>query len=312
MTTKPYRVLLYYKYVAIHDPELFTAEQLQFCKELGVKGRILISAEGINGTLSGTIEQTDRYMETMNKDPRFSDMVFKIDEEEGHTFKKLSVKHRSEIVTLNLQEDLSPTELTGKHLSPKEFYEALQDEDVIVIDARNDYETQIGHFKNAILPPVQAFRDLPQWIEENLADKKDKKILTSCTGGIRCEKFSGYLLREGFQDVNQLHGGIVEYGKDPEVQGQLYDGKCYVFDERISVPINRVEDKVIGHCYYCGKEEDQLVNCANPVCNRQHIACPECEEKYERSCSKECREHPKNRYWIEKRQDEQNKAQLSS
>ncbi|WEG10865.1 rhodanese-related sulfurtransferase [Pullulanibacillus sp. KACC 23026] len=309
MSTKPYRVLLYYKYVKIEEPELYTQEHLKFCKDLGVKGRILISQEGINGTISGTVEQTDRYIEAMRKDPRFSDMVFKIDEADGHAFKRISVKHRNEIVTLNLDEDLSPNEVTGNYLSPKEWYEALQDEDVIVLDARNDYETQIGHFQNAIIPPVKAFRDLPKWIEENLADKKDKKILTYCTGGIRCEKFSGYLVKKGFKDVNQLHGGIVEYGKDPEVQGKLYEGKCYVFDERISVPINHVEDKVIGHCYYCGKEEDRLVNCANPECNRQHIACKDCEEKYERSCSKECREHPKNRYWIEKRQEEEASAQ---
>ncbi len=306
--TKPYRILLYYKYVAIDEPELFTAEHLKFCKEIGVKGRILISQEGINGTISGTIDQTDLYIEAMKNDPRFSDMVFKMDEAEAHAFKKMSVKHRKEIVTLNLEEDLSPNEITGNYLSPKEWYEALQDEDVIVLDARNDYETQIGHFKNAILPPVKAFRDLPKWIEENLGDKKEKKILTYCTGGIRCEKFSGYLVKQGFKNVNQLHGGIVEYGKDPVAQGQLYEGKCYVFDERIAVPINRVDDQVIGHCYYCGKEEDRLVNCANPECNLQHVACKECEEKYERSCSKECREHPKNRYWLEKNQEE---AQIS-
>lgn len=294
---KPFRVLLYYKYVHIDDPETFTAEHLAFCKDLGVKGRILISSEGINGTLSGTVEQTDRYMAALREDPRFHDIVFKIDEADDHAFKKIFVRHREEIVSLKLADDLDPNDITGRHLSPKEFYEALQDDDVIVIDARNDYEHQIGHFQKALLPDVEAFRDLPEWVEQNLADKKDKKILTYCTGGIRCEKFTGYLLKQGFKDVNQLHGGIVEYGKDPEVQGKLYDGKCYVFDNRIAVPVNRTEeDVVIGQCYYCGKTEDRLINCANPECNRQHICCTDCEEKYQQSCSDECREHPRNRY----------------
>ncbi|TCP27053.1 UPF0176 protein [Scopulibacillus darangshiensis] len=299
---KPYRILLYYKYVKIDEPETFAAAHLDFCKALGVKGRILVASEGINGTLSGTVEQTQKYMDTLKSDPRFSDTVFKIDEADQHAFKKIFVRPRKEIVSLNLDNDVNPNDLTGKHLSPKEFYDDLQKEDVIVIDARNDYEHQIGHFRNAILPDVEAFRDLPKWIKENLSEHKDKKVLTYCTGGIRCEKFTGYLIQEGFQDVNQLHGGIVEYGKDPEVQGRLYDGKCYVFDERISVPINRTEeDKVISHCYYCGRVEDRLVNCANPECNRQHVCCHDCEEIYHRSCSKECREHPRNRFEKEKK-----------
>ncbi len=306
--TKPYRVLLYYKYVTIEDPETFTKDHLQFCKELGLKGRILIASEGINGTVSGTVEQTDKYMESLRNDDRFKDIVFKIDEAEKHAFKKMHVRLREEIVSLKLEEDLQPTEITGNYLSPKDFYENLQNEDVVVIDARNDYEHQIGHFRNAILPDVEAFRDLPKWIRDNLAEHKNKKILTYCTGGIRCEKFTGFLLQEGFEDVNQLHGGIVEYGKDPEVQGKLYDGKCYVFDERIAVPINRTdEDVVISECYYCGKPEDRLVNCANPECNRQHVCCESCEEAHRRSCSQECREHPRNRYDLEKDKDLLNK-----
>lgn len=297
----PYRVLLYYKYVHIDDPENFVKEHLDFCKELGVKGRIIVASEGINGTLSGTVEQTQAYMAALKRDPRFSDMNFKIDEADQHAFKKIFVRPRDEIVSLKLDEDINPNEATGNHLSPKEFYENLQKDDVIVIDARNDYEHQIGHFKQAILPDVEAFRDLPKWIRENLSEHKDKKVLTYCTGGIRCEKFTGFLLQEGFKDVNQLDGGIVEYGKDPDVQGRLYDGKCYVFDERITVPINRTEeDTVISHCYYCGSSEDRLVNCANPECNRQHVCCEECEKTYQRSCSKVCREHPRNRYEKEK------------
>ncbi|HEU5139395.1 MAG TPA: rhodanese-related sulfurtransferase [Bacillales bacterium] len=297
---KPYRVLLYYKYVPIEDHELFAEEHLEFCKNLGVKGRILVAREGINGTLSGTIDQTDTYMETLRRDPRFSDIEFKIDEADSHAFKKIFVRARDEIVSLRLEQDVSPNNLTGEYLEPEAFYQELQQDDTIVLDARNEYEYRVGHFRNAIKPDIESFRELPEWIEKNLADQKDKRVLTYCTGGIRCEKLTGYLRKEGFKDVAQLHGGIVNYGKDPEVQGKLYDGKCYVFDERRMVHVNRTdEDVVIGKCYHCGKTEDRYVNCANPECNLQYICCEECEENYKRSCSDECREHPRNRYVVE-------------
>lgn len=292
----PYQVLLYYKYVAINDPEIFAQEHLAFCRKLGLKGRILVAKEGINGTVSGPVEKTRLYMDTLHADARFVAMPFKVDAASGHAFKKMHVRPRKEIVALKLDQDIDPRQMTGKHLKPKDFYEAMQDDQTLVIDARNDYETQIGHFKKAILPAIKNFRDLPKWIEENLADQKDKKVLTYCTGGIRCEKFSGYLIQAGFHDVSQLDGGIVEYGKDPEVQGRLYDGKCYVFDQRIAVPVNRTEEKVIGHCHHCGKSCDRIVNCANPECNKQYICCEDCEEKYYRSCSDACRQHPRNRW----------------
>ncbi len=288
--------MLYYKYVSIENHEEYAVEHLAFCKALGLKGRILVAEEGINGTVSGTVEQTDEYIRVMHSDPRFSDMEFKIDEHEGHAFKKMFVRPRDEIVTLRLEEDINPNDKTGEYLSPEEFYEQLQRDDVIVLDARNDYEYAIGHFRGAINPKVDAFRELPQWVRENLSEHKDKKILAYCTGGIRCEKFTGFLLEEGFKDVAQLHGGIVMYGKDENVQGDLFDGKCYVFDERISVPINQKEEIIVASCYYCGQKEDRYVNCANPDCNLQHVCCEECEVKYNRSCSDECRQHPKNRY----------------
>lgn len=291
-----YQVLLYYKYVHIEDPETFTEEHLAFCKSLGLKGRILVAEEGINGTVSGTIEQTNQYMETLHNDPRFADMEFKIDPADGHAFKKMFVRHRQELVTLRLDKDINPNEKTGTYLSPKEFYEEMQRDDVLILDARNDYEYAIGHFRGAINPKVNTFRELPEWIDENLSEHKDKKILAYCTGGIRCEKLTGYMLEQGFKDVAQLHGGIVTYGKDEEVQGRYFDGKCYVFDERISVPINKHEEVIVANCYHCGKPEDRYVNCANPECNLQHVCCEECEIKYERSCSDECRVHPRNTY----------------
>ncbi|MGM0777160.1 MAG: rhodanese-related sulfurtransferase [Bacillota bacterium] len=299
MSQKPYRVLLYYMYVPIEDPEEFAREHKAFCNELGLKGRILVANEGINGTVSGPVEQTDRYMEAMKQDPRFAEMVFKIDEADRHAFPKMKVRARSELVTLRLEDDVNPNELTGKYLEPKEFFERLQDEDTIVLDARNDYEYDLGHFRGAIRPDIENFRDLPNWVRENKELLGDKKIITYCTGGIRCEKFSGWLIKEGFEDVAQLHGGIVTYGKDPEVQGQLWDGQLYVFDDRIGVPVNQKEHVIVGKDYFTGEPCERYVNCANPACNKKILCSEENEHKYMRSCSDECRTHPRNRYIAE-------------
>lgn len=300
MEKEAYRVLLYYKFVTIENPEEYSEEHLTFCKELGLKGRILIAEEGINGTVSGTVEQTQKYMDTMHADPRFEDMVFKIDESEGHAFERMHVRHRDELVTLRLgEEDTNPTEDTAEFLEPKEFYEELQRDDVVVLDARNDYEYDLGHFRGAIRPDIRSFRELPEWVRENKEKLEGKRVLTYCTGGIRCEKFTGWLKKEGIDDVGQLHGGIVTYGQDPEVKGELWDGQCYVFDERISVPINRVKHVVVGRDYFTGEPCERYVNCANPECNEQIIMSEENEHFYMRSCSHECRVHPRNRYVIE-------------
>ncbi|OJH20582.1 hypothetical protein BLX88_01995 [Bacillus obstructivus] len=296
MSEKPYRVLLYYFYTKIENPEEYAAQHLAYCKDLGLKGRVLVANEGINGTLSGPVEQTNQYMEMMKNDPRFDGIVFKVDEADKHVFKKMHVRPRKELVTLRLEDDINPNELTGKYYSPKEFYEAMQDEDTVILDARNDYEYDLGHFKGAIRPDIETFRDLPNWVRENKEKFEGKKILTYCTGGIRCEKFFGWLVREGVEDVAQLHGGIVSYGKDPEVQGELWDGQCYVFDERIAVPINQKEHVIVGKDYFTGEPCERYVNCANPECNRQMLCSEENEHKYLRGCSHECRVHPRNLY----------------
>ncbi|MDP4551373.1 rhodanese-related sulfurtransferase [Alkalihalobacillus macyae] len=296
---KDYRVLLFYKYVQIDQAEEYVEEHLDFCKENNLKGRILISEEGINGTLSGTIEDTQKYMDMMHADERFADMFFKIDEATEHPFKKMHVRYREELVTLRLEDNHNPNDVGGKHLKPAEWREAMQQDDVIILDTRNDYEYDLGHFRGAIRPDIQNFRDLPEWVQENLADQKEKKILTYCTGGIRCEKFTGWMVNQGFQDVNQLDGGIVTYGKDEETKGELWDGQCYVFDGRISVPINQQDHVVVGKDYFTGEPCERYVNCANPECNKQIITSEENEHKYLRGCTHECRTSPRNRYVAE-------------
>ena len=295
MSQKEYRVLLFYKYVTIEDPETFAAEHLAVCQEIGLLGRILVGQEGINGTVSGTIDQTDAYMNHMNADARFQDIMWKIDMADDHAFKKLHVRPRREIVHLGLEEDIDPLELTGDYLSPKEFMTRMQEDNTVVIDARNDYEFDLGHFRGAIRPDIENFRDLPAWMEEHKSDFDGKNILTYCTGGIRCEKFSGWLKREGYgESVGQLHGGIATYAKDPEVKGQLWDGQMFVFDRRRSVPINQVEHVIVGKDFFTGEPTERYTNCANPACHKLML----CEEKHEafymRSCSDECRRAKRN------------------
>lgn len=298
--SKKFRVLLYYKYQNIEDPEKFRDEHLAFCNEVGLKGRIIVGYEGINGTVSGTVEQTEKYKDFLHSLEGFEDVWFKEDEADGFTHPRMSVKFRKEIVSLNLEDDFSPNETTGKYLNPKEFKEAILDENTVILDTRNDYEYDLGHFKGAVRPDIKNFRDLPEWIKENEEMFKDKNVAMYCTGGVRCEKFSGWMLREGISDnVAQLHGGIDTYGKDPEVKGELWEGSMYVFDERISVPINHVEPTIIARDYYDGEPCERYRNCANPECNRQIFMSEENEHKYLRSCSEQCRKHPKNRYVIE-------------
>ncbi len=291
-----YRVLLYYNYTKIENPEQFAKEHLALCKSLGLKGRILVAEEGINGTASGTIEATQQYMDWMHNDERFKDTWFKIDESEGHAFRKMFVRPRKELVALNLEEDVDPLRLTGEYLDPKAFKEALLDEDTIVLDARNDYEYDLGHFRGAIRPDIRNFRELPEWIRENKEKFMDKKVVTYCTGGIRCEKFSGWLLREGVENVAQLHGGIATYGKDPEVKGEMWDGKMYVFDDRISVEINQVDKQIIGKDWFDGTPCERYINCGNPSCNRQMITSEENEAKHLGGCCYDCAASETNRY----------------
>lgn len=290
-----YRVLLYYKYTKIENPEFFAEEHLGYCRDLGLRGRILISPEGINGTCSGSFSQTEKYMAHMRLDPRFKDLWFKTDEVKGHVFKKMHVRYKQELVTFRLPKDLDPNETTGEHLEPAQWLEKMQEEDVIILDGRTDYEFDLGHFKNAIRPPLKSFREFPEWVENEFFKFKDKKVLTYCTGGVRCEKLSGYLISKGFKNVYQLNGGIVNYSQDPNVKGRLFEGKCYVFDERISIPVNFADEyTVTGKCLHCGTPTDRYVNCANLDCHKQHFECETCEEKWARSCSEDCMNAPRH------------------
>ena len=292
MEPYPFEILLYYLYRPIADPRDYAERHRALCEELGLRGRIIVAAEGINGTVSGEVAATRRYRERLSSAPETRGIEFKIDPAGGHAFKKLSIKTRPEIVTLGLhgEKDVDPLAVTGERLSPQEFHDEMRRDDVVLLDGRNNYESALGKFEGAVCPDVPNFRDFPEWIQEHFGEHKKKRILAYCTGGIRCEKLTSWLLREGFEDVAQLDGGIIRYGQDEATKGEGFEGRCYVFDERVVVDVNRTDgNTVISHCRSCGAESDRYVNCAYKPCNAQIFLCPICEERDGRFCGPACR-----------------------
>lgn len=285
-----YTIILFYKYTHIENPEELKSEQVRLCTELGLKGRVIVAKEGINATLEGTTENIQKYLEVYLADPRFSDTHIKRSVGTGEAFPKLSVRVRKEIVTLGLEEDINPNEITGKHLKPEELKKWYEEgKEFYVIDMRNDYEFKVGRFKDSKLMPVQNFRDIPKALSY-IAELKDKTVLPVCTGGVRCEKASGLLVREGFKDVYQLDGGIVSYME--KFPAQEFEGTLYVFDKRITMDFDpKDKHKVIGVCEKCEASSERYVNCKYPRCNKHFICCENCSEEDGKSfCSVECRD----------------------
>ncbi len=296
--TPVYNVLLYYQFVHIDNPNVFADEHRIFCESLGVKGRILVSPEGLNGTISGPVDACDEYRRVVSSDPRFASMVYKVDEVQEHAFRKLFVRVKKELVTFRADLPSDPNEITGTRLTPVQWKELIERGDVIILDGRTDYEFDIGHFRGAIRPDVESFREFPEWIRTHLADAREKPILTYCTGGIRCEKLTSFMIRDGFKDVYQLDGGIVTYGKDQEIKGALWDGLCYVFDERVTVEINHTDDRqIVGRCHHCSEPTERYVNCRNYRCNLQHLACEPCEHQFNSACSIPCMDAPERPWY---------------
>jgi len=288
---KDFLVLLYYHYTKIDDPEAFRERHHLFCIELNLRGRIIVSREGLNGTVSGLRADCEKYMEALKADPRFLGIEFKVDEHDSQAFAKLHVRLKDEIVNSGLKH-IDPTVRTGKYIEPEEFKKLKDDPDVVILDVRSNYEHNLGKFKNAVTLDIGHFREFPRKIRE-LERFKDKMIITYCTGGVKCEKASAFLLENGFKDVYQLHGGIIKYGM--ETEGEDFEGKCYVFDNRIAVDINKVNPVVISRCIICGELCDRMINCANPECNRHAPVCEPCAEKMEGACSEACKAHPQKR-----------------
>lgn len=280
-----YEVILYYNFSDIEDPDSFCREHKDYLKKLGVKGRVYIGREGINGTLAGTKEQIDRYKSFLRKIYGFEDTGFKEDSSDEIPFDKLICKVRNEIVAIHV-DGLDPAE-GGRYMEPSEWREMIDSgEDYVMIDVRNQYESRIGHFEGAVTPDVETFYEFPKWLE-NSDIPKDKKVLMYCTGGIRCEKFSVLMKKKGWDDVNQLHGGILRYAKEEE--GKHYKGKCFVFDDRLVVPVNKGDLQPIARCEITGKPADSYINCSNMDCNKLFVCSEEGAKLMEGCCSEECR-----------------------
>ena len=288
-----YKVILFYKYVDIENPAELVDQHLEWCSANDIKGRIFFAKEGVNGTVSGKIENIEKYKKYLTSFPEFEDIWFKEDDSNEHAFKKIHVRLKNQIVNGDLL-DVS-LKNGGKRLSPEEllkFYE--EQKNFIIIDTRNGYESKIGKFRNAITPPMKNFREWKKIVDEDLKDYKDKTVVTYCTGGIRCEKASAYMVEQGFKDVYQLDGGIFNYIKKfPDTHWQ---GGMFVFDERRVVNPNSNEElKHIAECYFCGKPTSYYINCHNLNCDRIIVSCHECKVENDYCCSEECRRSPHRR-----------------
>ena len=266
MTPASFTVLLYYRYVRLEDPEAFVREHRELCRLLGVRGRIIVAHEGINGTVAGGPEVIARYEKALRARPEFNDMIFKVSYADVPPFPRLEIKVRKEIVTLGAGKELDPLKQTAPHLSPDEWKRMIEEEDVVLFDVRNRYESEVGRFKGAITPAIENFRELPAVLPQ-YEELKDKTVLMYCTGGIRCEKASALFRQAGFQNVFQLEGGIVTYG---ERHGSTHwEGDCFVFDERMMIPVgDSAEREPIGRCEHTGAPTRNVVNCLHDPCHR--------------------------------------------
>ena len=289
-----YNVLLYYCYTDIYKPDRFREKHHLFCIKNNLRGRIIISKEGINGTVSGKKKDCKEYMKNLKSDKRFKNIEFKIDNSSNHVFKKLNVRLKDEIVNSGIKK-INPNKISGKYIEPKEFRKILNKnlKDTIVLDVRSNYEHSVGKFKNAMTMDIDNFRNFQMGVKDIEAKLKNKKIITYCTGGVKCEKASGYLLKKGFKNVYQLHGGIIKYGL--EEGGENFDGKCYVFDNRITLNVNKINPSVIGNCFITEEPTNRMINCANPECNIHVPMSENGAKKFNGCCSKSCMDNQKAR-----------------
>ncbi len=281
-----YKILLYYKYVPIADPEALKNAQRKLCEDLELKGRILVSSEGINGTIAGGKKRINKYMLETQKIPELQDMEWKISWAEEQVFPRLKVVVRDEIVLLGKKRIGMDVSLTNKadYIQPEELV-ALYDnnEDFVILDARNNYEAIIGKFKNALVPPIDTFREFPEFVEKNLSQYKDKNVVTYCTGGVRCEKASAYLRENGFKHVRQLHGGVHVYAE--KTGGKYFEGELFVFDKRLHVPVNQINPTVLTSCKFCNQPVTRYIDCSVAMCDEFLICCTACEKTHTPVCS---------------------------
>ena len=283
--------LSFYAYAHIGNPQVLRDHLFVSWNALDILGRIYVAHEGVNAQLSVPAPKFDAFKAHLDSIAFLKDVRLNIAvEQDNKSFLKLKIKVRNKIVADGLNDDTFDVTNKGVHLSAAEFNALTSQDDTIVVDMRNHYESEIGHFEGAITPDVDTFRDSLPIIEEDLSEhKEDKNLVMYCTGGIRCEKASAYFKHKGFKNVYQLEGGIIEYARQVKNQGlnNKFVGKNFVFDERRSEAIS---EDVIARCHQCGSPCDTHVNCANEACHLLFIQCPPCAEKLDSCCSDTCAE----------------------
>lgn len=287
----------FYKYAKIANPELFRNNLFIKWNALDVLGRIYVATEGINAQLSVPADNFNAFKKHLDSISFLENVRLNIAvEHDNFSFLKLKIKVRNKIVADGLNDDTFDVTNKGVHVGAEKFNELIEDPNTVLVDMRNHYESEIGHFKNAVTPDVDTFRESLDLIEEDLQEhKEDKKLVMYCTGGIRCEKASAYYKHKGFKNVFQLEGGIINYVRQIEVEGleNKFIGKNFVFDERRS---ERISEDVIANCHQCGEPADLHTNCANEACHLLFIQCDSCKEKMDNCCSTNCQEITKLPY----------------
>jgi len=278
----------FYRYVNIDNPNTLRDKLYKEWIELNVLGRVYIAEEGINAQISIPESKFDTFIGLLNKRDYLADMPIKHAVEAGQSFIKLAIRVKKEIVAYNIPEDEYNMNQVGNHLNASEFNEALDNPDAIVVDMRNYYESEVGHFNNAILPDVERSQELLPEVRKLLQNNKDKEVLLYCTGGIRCEKASSYLLHHGFEDVKQLKGGIIQYAHDVKAKNlhSKFIGSNFVFDQRLE---ERITDDIISQCHQCGNSCDTHTDCLNQACHILFIQCEKCKKDFDGCCSIECK-----------------------
>ena len=279
----------FYKYTIIDKPESLRDKLYSDLNSLNILGRIYVSKEGINAQISIPEHNVGDFKSYMHSIAVLSDIKFKHAVVEGTSFLKLKILVRDEIVAYKVPKKSYDMNNTGVHLKPVDFNRSIKEKDAIVVDMRNYYESEVGSFKNAIIPDVHFSKELLPTVAKVLEGKEDKKVHLYCTGGIRCEKASSYLIKKGFKEVYQLEGGIIQYAHDMKENDfkSEFIGKNFVFDDRMG---ERVTNDIIGKCHQCKAQSDDHKNCKNDACNLLFIQCDKCAEKYNDCCSNACNE----------------------
>ncbi|HCA82830.1 MAG TPA: hypothetical protein DEP18_03520 [Flavobacteriales bacterium] len=280
----------FYRYVIIADPHAMRDELYSEWSKIGALGRIYIAREGINAQMSVPVPHFDEFIRLLYARKEFNSIPFKhAVDGDGKGFLKLTIKVRNKIVADGLNDDSFDVTNVGKHLNAREWNEAMQQPDIVIVDMRNQYESEVGHFEGALLPDADTFKEELPMVLDQLKGKEDKKVLLYCTGGVRCEKASAFLKHHGFQDVNQLHGGIIDYVRQirTEQLPSRFIGKNFVFDERLG---ERITNDIIAKCHQCGSPCDDHTNCANDACHLLFIQCSECKAKFDGCCTPACRD----------------------